>query len=83
MNAPTTNRLTPRQAERLIYLLAYGPQDERPVDASLFEMGWLQRYDGTDGVETVDEAEKALYDDTGRIKSHLIPEEWKRQLPTL
>jgi hypothetical protein len=74
----SSNRLTTRQASRLQNLLASGPADRKePVDSELFALGWLQNYDETDAVEPADAAEKALYDDRGVIKDHLMPEEWR------
>jgi FMN phosphatase YigB (HAD superfamily) len=73
----TTQRLTEKQAKRLRSLLAYGPDDRRPVDAELIELGWAQNYDDDpSAIEAADGAEKRLYDDHGQIKDELLPLAW-------
>lgn len=83
MNRPNPkqpNELTPREADRLVYLMAYGPADYRPgVDDSLRALGWIQNYDDTDAVEAIDGAEKLFYDPAGCIAAPYCPDAWRTE----
>jgi len=65
--------LTEEQRNRMIEMLASGPLTERPVDAELIRLGWLERYDDTAAFWPVDGATAAFYNPDGTINALWIP----------
>jgi hypothetical protein len=83
-NRPNPNspqELSPREADRLVSILASGPLQFRPdVDSALLALGWIQQYDDMpDAVEAIDGAAALFYDPAGCIAAPYCPTAWRTE----